>query len=133
MQLDDTDRVRFATDAAGIGTWDWDLDRDVITCSKTCARLHGDENRQELKHQDFKDLLHEDDRERVEAAFSAAISSGVLDVEYRVVHTKDITQWLHARGQFLPDRKSFPRMMSGVVVDIDQRKRTEQGCRRRSG
>lgn len=129
MQLDDTDRVRFATDAAGIGTWDWDLDRDVITCSKTCARLHGDENRQELKHQDFKDLLHEDDRERVEAAFSAAISSGVLDVEYRVVHTKDITQWLHARGQFLPDRKSFPRMMSGVVVDIDQRKRTEQELR----
>jgi len=130
VQFDEAERVRFAAEAAGIGTWDWDLDRDVRTCSKTCARLHGARTGEALKYRDFNALLHEDDRERVEAAFSAVMATGVLDVEYRVVRTGGGAQWLHARGLVPPDGKNCPkRGMTGVVVDIDQRKLTEQELR----
>jgi two-component system, LuxR family, sensor kinase FixL len=130
VQFDEAERVRFATEAAGIGTWDWDLDCDVITCSKTCARLHGARTGEALKQKDFNAFVHVDDRERVAAAFSAAIAAGVLDVEYRVVRTDGGTQWLHAKGLVSPDRKNRPKgKMAGVVVDIDERKRTEQELR----
>jgi len=115
VQFDEAERVRFAAEAAGIGTWDWDLDRDVITCSKTCASLHGARTGEALKYRDFNALLHEDDREWVEAAFSAAMATGVLDVEYRVVRTGGGSQWLWCKPS-----ESMKRTL-GIIARLRRR------------
>jgi two-component system sensor kinase FixL len=129
VQRDEAKYMRFAIEAAGIGTWEWDLDRDEILCSQTCARLLGAAHGEPIGSKAFTSHLHADDRERVHAAFSAARATGTLDIEYRVVRPGGPEQWLHAKGLVLPNPRMGEKKMAGVVLDIDKRKRTEDELR----
>jgi two-component system sensor kinase FixL len=130
VQFDETGHhMRFAIEAAGIGTWEWDFDRDVILCSESCARLLGAPQGESLGFKAFISLLHPDDREIIQAAFSAAKPTGILDVEVRVVRAGGQQQWLLAKGSVFSNQRIGTKGMAGVVLDIDERKRTEQELR----
>jgi len=129
VQFDETGHMRFAIEAAGIGTWEWDFDRDVILCSESCARLLGAPQGESLSFKAFISLLHPDDREIIRAAFSAAKVTGILDVEVRVVRAGSQQQWLLAKGSVFSDQRIGTKGMTGVVLDIDERKRTEHELR----
>lgn len=129
VQFDETGHLRFAIEAAGIGTWEWDLDRDVILCSHRCARLLGSPHGEPISSNTFTSFLHPDDRERLRAAFRTAKATGTLDVECRVVSTGGQEQWLHAKGAIPPGRSNGDREMRGVILDIDEHKRTEHELR----
>jgi two-component system sensor kinase FixL len=129
MKFDETGPMRFAIEAAGIGTWEWDFERDVIHCSEICARLLGASPGETLSSKAFIFLLHPDDREIIRAAFSAAKTAGHLNVEMRVVRAGGQEQWLLAKGSVSANQKTATKGMTGVVLDIDERKRTEHELR----
>jgi two-component system sensor kinase FixL len=125
MSLDDADKIRQAVEAAGIGTWDWDFDRAVITCSETCARLLGLRCGQPMTCPEFTALLHSDDLERVRAAFEAATTTGAIDVDFRVAAGDRHELWRRARGQLRTDGANLSKGLTGVVLDINGERRTE--------
>jgi two-component system sensor kinase FixL len=128
-QFDEAGNMRFAIEAAGIGTWEWDLDRDVILCSQSCARLLGAPHGEPMSSGSLTSLLHPDDHEWVRAALDAAKATGILDIEIRVVRAGGQEQWLQAKGSVPPDRRTGAKEMAGVVLGIDERKRTEDELR----
>ncbi|HUI19849.1 MAG TPA: PAS domain S-box protein [Methylocella sp.] len=120
--------MRFAIEAAGIGSWEWDLDQDVISCSQSCARLFGTMPGRPISSKALTSLLHSADQARASAAFSAARTKGALDIEVRAVRAVGEDQWLHVKGA-VPPGHDRPKGMTGIVLDIDQRKRTEDELR----
>ena len=81
VQFDETGHMRFAIEAAGIGTWEWDFDRDVILCSQSCARLLGSPHGESIGFKAFISFLHPDDRETYSRGIPVAKATGILDVE----------------------------------------------------
>ncbi len=128
---DDTDKVRLAVEAAGIGTWDWDLDRDTVTCSETCARLLGVTGHGPRTYPDLAALVHPDDRELVRSAFEAATATGTIDVDFRVLPGGRREFWRRARGVLRTDAAGTSKGLTGVVLDIDGEKRSETELRAR--
>ncbi|WGJ15395.1 PAS domain S-box protein [Methylocapsa sp. D3K7] len=55
--------------------------------------------------------------------------TGFLDLEFRVVHAGGKANWLHVKGSMSPDRRVGGRELSGVVFDIDSRRRAEDELR----
>lgn len=122
----DSEHMRFALEAAGIGSFDWDFERDSITCSDICASLLGARPGAALNHAGFAALLHPDDRERVDLAIAEAKEHGDFDIEYRVIASDGGMRWLHAKGRVFSKRGHNSTRMNGVILPIDERKRTEQ-------
>jgi PAS domain S-box-containing protein len=66
-------QLQIALDTSGFGSWVWDLDNDVLTCSVQFQRLLrycGDHFRRDFV---FRERLHPDERERVLDAVQSAI------------------------------------------------------------
>jgi PAS domain S-box-containing protein len=83
------ERLQTAVDAAGVGTWDYDLLADTLTWSPRCKELFGVPAGQHVTYADFVELVHPDDRAATVAAVEQAFDptgSGSYDIEYR-------TQW----------------------------------------
>jgi two-component system, LuxR family, sensor kinase FixL len=129
VQSEEARHMRFAMEAAGIGTWDWDLGSDMILCSQTSGRLLGTPPGESISSASLVSHLHPDDRERVRTAFSAATVTGALDVEFRVVCAPELERWRQAKGSIPIGQMIGARRMIGVILDIDERKRTEDALR----
>lgn len=124
-QLHESEHVRYAIEAAGIGTWDWDIERNSLTCSEICARFFDVGAGAAMNYQTFDSLIHPDDRQRVGLAIASAMEHGDFDVEFRIVLADGRARWLHTKGRVFRDQGAAPKRMSGVTIDIDERKRME--------
>ncbi len=77
---------------------------------------------------DWIEAVHEDDRERVEAAAQDLAS---LDVEYRIVRPDGEVRWIHDRGFPVKDESGEVYRAAGVAEDITEQKRVENELRER--
>ena len=121
VQEYESDRVRWglAIDAAGIGTFDWDL----IT-----GRLAWDDRLIEMFGYDIDDFaetidafnarLHPEDIGRVTEALQVCIDTGgEYDAEYRVIRPDGETSWVHARGRALVGSAGSTVRVVGAAYD----------------
>ncbi len=115
------DRVRWglAIDAAGIGTFDWDLRTGTLTWDERLIAMFGYEpHRSTLTIDDFNARLHPDDVARVGEALQNSIETcGEYEAEYRVVRPDGETRWVHARGRALADNRGRTVRVLGAAYD----------------
>ena len=123
-------RRRLATEAAQLGIWSFDLEKNEIKCDYLCRKLFGlGRDGSTYPGEDFMECLHPEDRPRVLDAVRAAIKDtehGDFDCEYRVIGINDgVQRWLKAKGRalFEGDRAVH---FTGTVIDISDRRRTEE-------
>lgn len=119
-------RLRFALDAASMGTWDWDLSTNVVEWSDNLARIHGlPEGGFDGTFASYEREIHPDDRPRVYASIQRALKEGVAhDVEYRLVAPDGTIRWCEGKGQ-VEYEDGRPARMSGVCMMITRRKEAE--------
>ena len=125
------ERAAIAIESADLGSWRWDVSTNTVA---GCARFrellglaggssHGDEWR--WSADELLSSVHEEDRAKLESAVrSAAENQGLLDVEFRTVRGNDTARWVRATGR-RPRSAEKDRQVSGVIVDIEERKRAE--------
>lgn len=121
------ERLRFALEAGQLGTWDWDIQTDRLQWSATLQQLHG------LTPGSFAGTLdaclgyiHLDDRDLVLGSVEHALQGGDQhEVEYRIVLPDGSQRWLMGRGHVVRDADSTPIRMTGICMDISERKRNE--------
>ena len=80
--------LRLATEAAEVGTWDLDLDTDVLTWSDRTKAMFGISPEVPCSMADFYAGLHPEHREATSAAFASAIDPAIratYEVEYRTI------------------------------------------------
>jgi PAS domain-containing protein len=61
------ERLRLATEAAALGTWDFDLVTGALTWSERCKAIFGFAPEADITYELFLQTLHPDDRDRTDA------------------------------------------------------------------
>ncbi len=115
------ERVRWglAIDAAGIGTFDWDLRTGELLWDERLIRMFG-YTVEDFGHsiEAFNERLHPDDLPRVSEALQTSIETcGEYDSEYRVVLPDGETRWVHARGRTVADARGRAARVLGAAYD----------------
>jgi two-component system, OmpR family, sensor histidine kinase VicK len=120
-------RLAFAMEAAGIGTWEWDVRTGEIWWSDNLAALHGiDPAAFDGTVEGFLRLVHPDDRERVTGAIGAALEGGSdYDVEFRVPGSDGRLRWIQGKGRVYRDEAGRPLRMIGIGQDVTARREAE--------
>ncbi|MFZ5780672.1 MAG: PAS domain-containing protein [Pseudomonadota bacterium] len=124
------DRLRLATKAAAIGTWDFNPQTGALRWDARCKELFGLPPEAEVTYESaFLAGLHPEDRERTHQAVQRAIAAGGsphFDIEYRTVGLQDgIERWIAATGDALFEDGRAVRFV-GTVRDISSRKHAER-------
>jgi two-component system sensor kinase FixL len=118
-----------AIEAAGVGTWRWDLASGAVRLSDRARHLVGAESAP-LDFEEFLARLHPDDRGMVERALRESVASGAEhDIDFRTVSNGDQTRWLRMRGRTLP-KSGPPVEIRGILIDIARQKAAEQANNR---
>ncbi|MEW6058578.1 MAG: PAS domain-containing protein [Actinomycetota bacterium] len=82
----------------------------------------------------FGEMLHPDDRERVQAASDRCEKTGEpFDQEYRIVAKNGRVVWLHSKSTLVRDQGGRPRFWHGVALDVTARKEAEESLRELEG
>ncbi|MGY2083408.1 SpoIIE family protein phosphatase [Blastococcus sp. SYSU DS0539] len=118
----ENDRLRWelATEAGGVGTWEWDLTTGVLTWDEQLIAMFGyDVEGFDRTIDAFNERLHPDDRQWVGEALQQAIEvCGEYDATYRVVRPDGETRWVHARGRAVAGRHGRAARALGAAYDI---------------
>jgi PAS domain S-box-containing protein len=124
-------RLRLAQVSAGAGIWDWDLGTGKLDWSEELFRLFGlDPQTDEPTFEVWRNAIHPDDRFPAERRIEAAVANHTaLASEYRIVLPSGSIRWIHALGQATYDPSGTPLRMSGICIDITDRKHAEEALR----
>ena len=121
------ERLRMAVEAGEMGTWFWDIQRDEITWSGKFRALFGLTSDAKLIYKDIIDLIHPNDRQRIDQSVKNALELGVpYDTEYRVVWPDSSVHWIAAKGRARRSPEGVPVEMQGTAVDVTERKNAEK-------
>ena len=121
------ERMRIAMKAAKIGFWDLDVIKDEHVWSDTCKALLGVAPDSPANYQSLMNAVHPDDWKMMQTEIDGAIQEKRdYIVEYRVVWPDNSVHWRTSSGQaFYADTGHVTRM-SGITMDIDDRKQAEE-------
>jgi PAS domain S-box-containing protein len=120
------ERLRFALEAASMGTWDWDLITNTVRWSDNLERIHGlPPGTFDGTFASYEREIHPEDRERVLASARRALSDSVPhDVEYRIVAPDGTVRWCEGKGR-VEHQDGRPVRMTGVCMMVTRRKEAE--------
>ncbi len=120
------ERLRFALDAALMGTWEWELPSKKVRWSENLERIHGlPPGTFDGTFESYEREIHPDDRDRVFASLRRAIEEGVPhDVEYRILLPDGQVRWVEGKGR-VEFEQGTPVRMAGVCMVVSRRKEAE--------
>lgn len=126
----DASRLRFATDAAGVALWSWNVDTDEIAMDERAHGLWGVPKSNGLvTFEGLSARIHPQDLDRVRAAFTATRDMlGAYEIDFRILHGDEV-RWISARGRG-EDQGIVGRIMFGIFLDVSQRKLAEEARER---
>lgn len=129
--LESRRRLEIALDAAKLGVWRRDLvTGEIFWDARTRAifRVAPDEV---ITYDLLLSLIVPEDREQFASINQRRYGSidGELSIEFRIHWPDASTRWLHARGSNTRDASGKPIRITGVIMDITERKSAEQGMR----
>ena len=125
LSLDfDRERMRWAlaVEAAGIGSFDWDIGTGRLDWDDRMQELFGYEPGEFLPRieEGFR-RIHADDRPAVDAAVEGALRvCGDYRAEFRVEHSSGRETWVAARGRALPGPDGVAVRLIGTAQDVTE-------------
>jgi PAS domain S-box-containing protein len=125
-------RLKFAQDAAGAGLWHWDLVTGQWYWSDQLYHLFGwdPQTSPPVTIDAWRAALHPDDRGRAERDLMRALADGVpVANEDRIVLPSGEVRWVNALGRTTYGAEGKPLSVSGICIDITERKRAEESLR----
>ena len=114
---------------AHLGNWTWDTINDVLTWSAEMFRIYGvSPNEFAPTLASVATLIHPEDAERHEKCVMEMLAGNPVDAfEYRVVRPDGSERVLHALGGAVDrDATGLPVRVSGVVLDVTERRKAEE-------
>lgn len=115
-------RLSLATQAAGVGIWDWNLVEDVLSWDEQMFVLYGMERERFLgRGLDWKRTLHPEDRTAAADLLRQALSGKAeLDAEFRIVRGDGDVRTLRVVGMVQRDAVGNAIRMVGTNWDITE-------------
>lgn len=119
--------LSLALTSADVGFWDWDAKTGFTTLSDSLMKSWGiDPTTFQHTLSECMERIHKDDRERVWTEIKkAAFDKKRYDVDYRVVRPDGTELFVNAKGEYFVDENDEPLRLTGVTIDMTDRKRAE--------
>jgi signal transduction histidine kinase len=117
------ERLRFALSAGRLGSWDLELDTEVLECSTMCRENFGRGPGEEFSYADLVASVILEDRARVLEAIDHSLS---VDIECRVLWPNGELHWVMMRGRATYDATDKARRMVGVSLDVTESRRLHE-------
>jgi PAS domain S-box-containing protein len=120
------DRLVSALEASGAGTWQWNIQRDVVEWDDALCRLYGVERKDAPRDSaGFFAIVHPDDKARATEVVRRCIQEGIdVEYEFRAVVPKG-TLRIFDRSRCIRDAEGRPAYMLGACLDVTERRRME--------
>lgn len=122
------ERLNLAVQGSSAGIWDWiDITRNTEWWSPTLFHLLGfEENEIPPSVKEFKSRVHPDDLEKSLKEFERNHKSREpFSMEFRLRVKGGGYKWFKCSGQTKFDFKGNPTRMVGLIIDIDEQKRSQ--------
>jgi PAS domain S-box-containing protein len=115
------ERFMLAVDGTQDGVFDWDLETGSVFYSKPFFRMLGYESRSTVgKPDDFKDLVHPDDIDRIWKHVENYLDGQLSEYEqdFRMKHSSGRWVWIKSRAKAIYGKNNKPIRMVGAHTDI---------------
>src|SRR6202035_2595404 len=124
-------RLIEAQAVAKVGSWETELPSLDITWSEQTHHIFGtDPSYFHPTRPGFVELVHPEDRAKVDAAFEASLAKGAPStVEYRIVMADGRVKVLEEHWKVFDDGEGRPVRLVGTCQDITERKQAEESLR----
>lgn len=122
------DTLNLALSASRMGVWDWEKESDTLIWTEQLEIIHG------LSPKTFKgtfshflSLIHPEDIKRVKKELALAIRERKnFEMEYRLRSAvNQHERWIYSTGEVLLNAKGKPVRLTGIGMDITERKNYE--------
>jgi diguanylate cyclase (GGDEF)-like protein/PAS domain S-box-containing protein len=124
------ERLSLATAVAKVGVWDWELATDVHTWDATMFAIYGFLPTDLINYQRWSSSVHPNDLPRVQATLLKAIDvKGDGSSEFRIILTDGTIRNISAVFSAVLDGLANVIRVTGVNVDISERKQSEEALR----
>ena len=123
------DRLRLATDAAAIGTFDYHPQTRELRLSIRGKELIGLPPDAPVTYDIYRSSFHPDDRKSIDATVQRLLQPGGRDhyeIEYRTIGIEDGKErWIAERGRVIFDKEQRASRFIGTLLDITDAKNAE--------
>ena len=129
VRLRQSEQRRTLALAAGqMGAWDWDLvNGECVWDEGQCRIFDVDPEKFVIAADGVEALIHPDDWERLKGAYEALSGNGhTFQTEFRVVRPGGEVRWCIGTAAATVDALDRIVRISGVTIDITERKETEE-------
>lgn len=123
------DTLNRAQAVAHIGSWHLDVKHNRLTWSDESHRIFGVPKGTPLSYQTFLSTVPEEERDRVDDAWTAALHGAPYDIEHRCVVDGQV-RWLRERAEVTLDPEGRAIEGIGTVQDVTERRLAEEERRR---
>ncbi|GAA3969578.1 CheR family methyltransferase [Mucilaginibacter dorajii] len=130
LLIESKERLKFAVDSAGLGTWDYAPKTREVVWDKQCKEIFGLQIADRVDIAVFLDRIHPDDRARVEERIREALRDSLLkefDIEFRTDLIRGKTKWLKAKGRAYFNEEGIATRFIGTLLDISVQKLIDEG------
>ena len=128
------DRLKLATEASGVGTWERNELTDEVCWDVITLGLFGlPADAPAPDFDQYLALVHPDDRDRVRGEWARVEAEPLpLDIEYRVIGPGGSERWLQSRGRVERDASGRVVRRIGVCFDTTGRRQAEAALQARA-
>jgi len=132
LLIESKERLKFAVDSAGLGTWDYDPQTKELIWDKRCREIYGVSPNEEIDTEVFYNIIHPADRKIVQDKISESlcdVKSGQFDAEYRTIPINGKIRWLKGKGRAYFNENGEAIRFIGTLLDITFQKTIDESTR----
>jgi PAS domain S-box-containing protein len=120
------ERLELAQVAANFVTWEWEPQTNSLVWSEQGYSLFGISPDDPTPTDTWTSRIYPDDTDLVQAAIQQCLTTGIVEIEYRIQHPEQGIRWVLSRAGLASDN---PNLMRGISFDITDRKQAEMTLR----
>ncbi len=121
------ERLVLAQRLGNVGVWDWNTVTNALTFTPELEQLYGLIPGTIKTYDDWRQLTHPDDIEKIEAEREQNIANHEpFDLEFRIFHKSGELRWLSAKGGAIYNDKGDVLRVLGINTDITERKTADK-------
>jgi PAS domain S-box-containing protein len=119
------DRMTFTAASVNVGLWQFDRTTDELWATEHCREMFGLASDIPLTRETLVAAVHPEDRRVAVSALRGALRGQPAMTDVRVVRPDGEVRWVRVRARSHLDEKGAPDELSGLFVDITDRKAAE--------